>query len=293
MPPQSLTARRQLLLASRIAIVTDSTADLPEGAAERLGICTVPLVVSWDGQSFRDKVDLSTADFYARLRTSRGLPRTGAPSLAAFEEQFRGLLETHDGIVCITLAAGLSATFDVARQAAAAVSASRIRVVDSHTLTMCLGWLVEDAAEMAAAGAPIDAIVEMVEARRDSCRVYAVLDTLEFLQRGGRIGRAQALMGTLLQVKPIVEVRNADVIPLERQRTTSAAIRRVVELVARTPGVSRLAVVNGAGESAADELARQLAPRYPELRIERGEIGAVLGTHAGPGVYGVTLRQTT
>jgi DegV family protein with EDD domain len=268
-------------------IVTDSTADLPAGLQERYGLGCVPLVVNWDGQTYRDKIDLSTEEFYRRLRTSKSLPKTGAPSPAAFEEAFRQQLKEHDAVVGVSLPTKLSGTLDVARRAAETVDPTRISIVDSGSVSIGQAWLVEAAARMGADGAEPGDIVQRLEQLKPRLRIFCVLETLEFLQRGGRIGRARALVGTLLSVKPILAVRDGEVHPVERVRTMAGAVRRMVELVVGLGSVERLCVIQGAAEAHAQEVEHQLRARYPELTVERGEIGPVLGTHAGPGVVGV------
>jgi DegV family protein with EDD domain len=272
---------------SSVGIVTDSTADLSAETVERYGVSLVPLVVNWDGQTFRDKLDLTTADFYRRLRTSKTLPKTGAPSLAAFEAAFREQLERHDAVVCINLASKLSATFEVARRAADSVDPARVRVVDSGTVSICSAFLVDLAGRLAQDGKDAAEIVSRLEDTRARLRIYALLDTLEFLQRGGRIGRARALLGGLLNVKPILSVRDGEVAPVERVRTMNAAVRRLVELVVALGPLERLGVIDGDATDNAAEVEKQLRAHYPELTIDRGELGPVVGTHGGPGLVGV------
>ena len=175
-----------------VGIVTDSTADLPPAVQERYDVGLVPLVVNWDGQTFRDKLDLTTAEFYRRLRTSKSLPKTGAPSLAAFEGAFREQLERHDAVVCVNVASKLSGTYEVARRAADSVDPGRIHVVDSGSVSICMTFLIDIAGSMAQAGKEPAEIVARLEDARTRLRIYALLETLEFLQRGGRIGRASA-----------------------------------------------------------------------------------------------------
>jgi DegV family protein with EDD domain len=270
-----------------IGIVTDSTADLPPALQERFGLGVVPLVVNWDGQTFRDKIDLTTADFYRRLRTTKSLPKTGAPSLAAFEAVFREQLTQHSAVISLNLAARLSGTFDVARKAAESVDPRRISVIDSGSVSVCLGWLAEIAANLAQQGLEPGAIVEKLEDVRGRLRILALLETLEFLQRGGRIGRAAALAGTLLSVKPILSVRDGEVAPVERVRTMNGAMRRLVELIVAMGPVERVGVVDGDSAGHAGEVATQLRAHYPDLEIDRRELGPVVGTHGGPGVVGV------
>ena len=270
-----------------VGIVTDSTADLPPALSNLPGVAMVPLVVSWDGKTYRDKIDLTTADFYRRLRTSKTLPKTGAPSIAAFEAAFRQQLERFEQVVCINLAAPLSSTYSVARQAAQAVAPENIHVVDSGSVSICLAWLVELAASLAEQGQPADAIVEQLHHARSRLRILALVETLDFLQRGGRIGRARALAGTLLSVKPILSVTDGEVAPLERVRTMKNALRRLVELAMGLGPVERVGVMDGDAGPNAGEVIRQFQAHVPQLQVERGELGPVVGTHGGPGVVGV------
>jgi DegV family protein with EDD domain len=271
-----------------IGVVTDSTADLPPGA-DRSRIAVVPLVVNWDSRTYRDKIDLTNTEFYQRLRDSKTLPKTGAPALMAFEQAFRQQLERHDRVVCVTIAGKLSATYDVACQAAQAVDHTRIFVVDSGTATICLGWLAEKAAQLGEQGAEPTEIARTLENMASRMRIYAVLDTLEFLQRGGRIGRAQALAGTLLNVKPILLIKDGEVHPVERVRTLPGAMRRLVQIVSGLGSIERLAVMHGTAPDRAADLERQLHPHFPHLTIEHGETGTVIGTHAGPGSVAVPV----
>lgn len=270
-----------------IAVITDSTADLQPALQERYRLGMVPLIVNWDGQTFRDKLDLTTADFYQRLRTSKTLPKTGAPSLLAFETAFREQLEKHDGVISINLAAKLSATYAVACKAAESVDPMRIAVVDSGSVSVGLGWLAEMAATLAQQGLALAEIVERIEEARGRLRILALVETLEFLKRGGRIGRAAALAGTLLSVKPILSIRDGEVAPVERVRTINGALRRIVELTVAFGSIERLGVVDGDSEGNASEVVRQLQAHYPNQTIDRGELGPVVGTHGGPGVVGV------
>lgn len=272
-----------------VGVVIDSTADVPSTRLEELGIGMVPLVVNWDGQTYRDKVDLSTAEFYRRLRTSKSLPKTGAPSLAAFESMFREQLKQHDAVVSINLAARLSATYDVARRAAETVDPQRITVIDSGSVSIGIGWLAELAVRLSREGLGLAEIAERVDETRSRVRILALLDTLQFLQRGGRIGRAAALAGTLLSVKPILSVRDGEVAPIERVRTMNGALRRLVELVVAEGPLERLGVIDGDAAANAGVVEQQLRQRFPELTLDRGELGPVVGVHGGPGVVGLGL----
>ncbi|HET6316759.1 MAG TPA: DegV family protein [Chloroflexota bacterium] len=274
-----------------IGLVTDSTADLSPALLEQYRAAFVPLVINWEGQTLRDKVDLSTADFYRRLRTSKSLPKTGAPSLASFEAIFREQLQQHDEVISVNLASKLSGTCDVARRAAQSVDPQRIHVVDSTSVSIGISWLLELTARLSNEGVEPGEIIQRVEAERERIRIYFVVDTLEFLQRGGRIGRGAALAGTLLSVKPILQLHDGEVLPLERVRTMNGALRRLVELVVALGPVERIGVIDGDAETNASEVKRQLEAHFPELTISRGELGPVVGTHGGPGVVGVGVLR--
>ncbi|MFN8635304.1 MAG: DegV family protein [Chloroflexota bacterium] len=271
----------------RIAVVTDSTADFPGDAQQRLGIEMVPLSVIWDRDSFRDKIDLSIADFYALMRQRTTVPTTSAPAAGLFEETYERLLADHDHVISVHLAGKLSATYDVARGAAERVGNGRISVIDSGQTTMCLGWLAMRAAEMAQEDAEPAAIVAELRRWLPRLRLYAVLDTLTYVQRGGRIGRASAFVGSLLNFKPLLLVKEGEVLPIERPRSRATAMRRIVDVVASQGKVAKVGVAQGDAPDVIDQLERMVSERLPGLPVDRGDIGIVLGTHAGPGVFGV------
>jgi DegV family protein with EDD domain len=271
---------------ARIGVVTDSTADFPGDARERLGIEMVPLSITWDRDSFQDKIDLSTGEFYRMLGQRSSVPTTSAPPAGLFEETYQRLLGTVDHVVSVHLAGKLSATFDVARGAAERVGGDRITVIDSGQTTMCLGWLAMRASELAAEDAGVDRVVGELRSWVPRLRLYAVLDTLEFLKRGGRIGRAQALIGSLLNFKPLIGVRDGEVHPVERPRSRAAGMRRLVDVTLSQGTPARLGILHGGMPELLDELERLFVERAPGVPVERAEIGIVLGTHAGPGVLG-------
>jgi DegV family protein with EDD domain len=274
----------------RIGVVTDSTADFPGDAQERLGIEMVPLSVIWDRDTLRDKLDLSISEFYSLMRQRSTLPTTSAPAAGLFEETYERMLGEVDHVIAVMLASKLSATYDVARAAAERVGKGRISVVDSGQTTICLGWLAMRAAELGAKGgegADPAAIVRELESWVPRLRLYAVLDTLTNLHRGGRIGRAQALVGSLLNFKPLILLKEGVVLPIERPRSRASAMRRIVDVVASQGRIQKIGVAEGDAPEIMTELVRMVGERIPGLPIDRGEIGIVLGTHAGPGVFGV------
>jgi DegV family protein with EDD domain len=276
-----------------IAVVVDSTADFAPGERERLGIEMVPLSVIWGADAYRDKVELQTSDFYTMLGQRKDTPTTSAPSPGMFEETFARLAESHDNIVSIHLAGKLSATVRVAEDAARRVAPDRIVVIDSGTTTLCLGWLGVHAATRAAEGAEFGQIVAELRGMVPRFRFTAALDTLEFLRRGGRIGRAGAFIGSLLNFKPILSVHDGEVHPLERPRSRAIATRRIVDITLGLGDIQELFIGHGGSPEARDELVRLFAERAPHLKPHLGEISAVVGVHGGPGVHGagVLLRS--
>jgi len=266
-------------------VVTDSTADFPDGLVDQLPVSIVPLIVEIEGQSYRDRIDLTLDEFLGRLR--RGvLPRTSQPSAGTFQEVYQQLLEQGYDVVSIHIAATLSGTLNSARVAVQALDPGRIQLYDSGSVSMGLGWLVVEAAELAATGQPADAIVQHLDRRRRDVRLYAVLETLEYLQKGGRIGRAAAFLGSALQIKPLISVREGVVEPVERVRTFKRGIERLLEVARELAPFDRLAVLHLGAEAPASELREQLQALQPDLSIPFAQIGTVVGTYSGPGTLG-------
>jgi len=272
---------------SGVAIVTDSTADFAGTEPADLAITVVPLTVNWGKDVLRDRIDVTTSEFYERLRTDREIPHTAAPPLGIFEEVYRGLLAQHDAVVSVHIAATLSATHSVASAAARAVDQSRVHVIDSATTTVTLGWLAQAAAELGRDGAPAQTIIGELQDMIPRLRILLTLDTLEYLQRGGRIGRAQAFLGGLLNVKPVLECRHGEIYPVERVRTRPAAIRRVAEIVQQLGPKERIAIAHSDCEDEARTFAAEVARQEGVPTVPIAEIGSVVGTHTGPGVLGI------
>lgn len=270
-----------------VGIVTDSTADLPSGLARTRSITVVPLTLHFEGRSLLDGVDITPSEFYRQLPAATTHPTTSQPSAGRFAETYSALLKDHDAIVSIHISEKLSGTYASARQGADLTDPKRIHVIDSELASMSLGLLTLAASEMAAQGANAQTIDGNVLTMRDQVQTYFSVATLEFLRRGGRIGRASALLGSVLQVKPVLCIRDGLVTPLERVRTFDRALSRVIELVrAVDRGHGVCAVVGHAdAEDAAERVARELEPITETLMIQ--PLGPVVGAHAGPGVVGV------
>lgn len=279
------------------AVVTDSTAYLPEGFAARHAVHVVPLTVHVDDRTGRDGIDIGPDELARALREHRTVT-TSRPNPDAFATCYRDLLASgYDGVLSVHLSRELSGTWESARLAASEVDPDRIRVVDSRTIAMGLGFAALQAAEAASSGAPADAVEAAAVSAASRTRCVFVVETLDYLRRGGRIGAAAALFGTALSVKPILHVADGRIQPLEKVRTTTRAITRLVDLATTAArelptgdGQVRLAVHHlGAPERAA-ELASRLDDRLPaSVGCFVSEVGAVIGAHTGPGVLGIVV----
>ncbi|HEX2923235.1 MAG TPA: DegV family protein [Chloroflexota bacterium] len=274
---------------SRIRVVTDSTADMDDDEVQQLGISMVPLNVHWNNETYQDKVEISIDEFYRKLREEKGTPRTSQPSVGQFEESYRQLLKDADGIVSIHISSKLSGTLNSAQVAARNVAPDRIAVIDSMTTTASLGNVVLKTAQMAETGASLAECVGLAEGLVPRVRLMACVDTLEFLRRGGRIGRAQAFAGNLLSIKLIFQVLDGVVVPVDRVRTRTGAIKHVADAVTTMGPLEELIVLYGDDRAPALQLYDLLATAFPQLRIRWGRIGPVLGTHTGPGVIGASI----
>jgi DegV family protein with EDD domain len=265
------------------AVVTDSTADLPDEWRERYDIEVVPLKVLFGEETFRDGVDMNNEEFFARLATSTKLPTTSAPSPGEFAELYTRLAKEHDGCISIHIGRQLSATAESAWVGSQSVEGFPVSVIDSETVTMPMAFLCRVAAECATLAEATAA----VEARIPKCRVLALLDTLRYIEMGGRVSRAQAMIGTMLDLKPLLLVVDREIKPVDRVRTRSRAIPRMVDFFDKDLPVEHVAVVHAQAPEEAERIASDLRLRLPGLEVPVGQIGCVLGTHTGPKALGV------
>ena len=264
-------------------MVTDSTADLPEEWRARYGIEVVPLKVLFGSETFRDRVDMTDAEFFARLSAASKLPTTSAPSPGEFAEVYARLARDYDACISIHIGARLSATAEAARVGAQSVDGFRVEVVDSETVTMPMAFLCRVAAE----SPTLDEAVARVRARVPNCRVLALLDTLRYLEMGGRLSRAQAVIGTMLDLKPILLVKDREIKPVDRVRTKNRAIGRMVEFFRSEGPVEQVGVMHAQSPDEAQDIAARLREGLSGTEIAMGQIGAVLGTHVGPKAVGI------
>ena len=274
-----------------VRIVSDSACDLPPALCAELGIEIVPLTIRFGADELVDRVELTTEAFWERLARSTVLPETAAPSVGAFESTFRKLQESGaDGIVCINLSSRMSATMQSAQIAAKALDGvCPVSVIDSKSASMGIGMLCIEAVRVASEGGDLDTVVAAVESARDRSHILFTVDTLEYLRKGGRIGGAQAMLGSMLSIKPVITVKDGAVEPAGKVRTRSKALRFVVDRVKERP-VESLCVLHAQAPDVDDFIA-MLEPIVPDSEIVVGEIGPVVGVHAGPATIGVTWLE--
>jgi DegV family protein with EDD domain len=275
---------------ANVKIVTDSLADVPPALMQGLDITIVPCTVHIAGKTYRDKLDLNISDFYRLLPTVSKLPTTSNPAVGAFEEVYRQLARTTRQIISIHVASSLSGTWNSARLAAQTVKQDTpvmIEVIDSQQLSMAQGWLVVLAARAAARGSNLMQIVELVEAAHARPHLIAMLDTLDYAQRSGRLGKAASLVGGVLNVKPLLALTRGEVLPLGVARTQQHALERLVEIVLQRGLGQEMAVVHCYADVLSRRLKQLMMAHLPEQQITIAETGPVSGTHVGPGVVGL------
>lgn len=271
-----------------VRIVTDSASDLSSEEAAALGIEIVPLSIRFGEDQYTDREDLSVSEFYQKMAEFDALPSTAAPSPGAFEAAFRKLAdEGADGIVCINLSLALSATGQAAQSGATAVAdVVPVNCFDSKTITGGLGNMVLAAATAAADGASVEEVLTLVEDLRPRTRVYGALDTLDNLKKGGRIGGAKAMLGTILSIKPCLDLSSGSVEEAGKQRTRKKALAWLRSVLEDAGDIEQLAVIHGQAPDI-DEFVDSITDIVPRDQIRVSELGAVIGTHGGPRLIGL------
>lgn len=273
-----------------VKIVTDSVSDLPQEIVKELDISIIPVLVRFGEETFRDGIDITNDQFYERLVHNKVVPTTAVPSLDMFARTYAKLAEETDEILVIMLSSRLSGLYNAALQSTGLIEGKcRIKVIDSGWAVMAQGFTVIHAAQAAKAGKGLDEIAKGVEEDLKRVEIRAAFDTLEFLQRGGRIGKAQALLGSMLRVNPIIMLKDGKVEPAGRARSRAKAIDSLYDFAASYKKIEGLAVEDAACREDGDELARRLGALFPEERIIRTRTTPVIGTHTGPGLLLVAV----
>lgn len=275
---------------SHLLIVTDSTCDLPPEWVQRYDIRVVPTYVQFGLESLADDgVELTRRDFYQRLASSSILPTTAAPSLGQTKAMMELALKDADYVIGITAPAKLSSIYNTFRLAAEQVAPDRITLIDSGMLSMGLGWLVVTAAEMAQTGASLQEIRTAVEKSRRRTYVWAALSTLEYLRRSGRVGWAAAIVGELLQIRPVIRLYNSEVTSATRVRTSQRAFQSLVDLAHRAAPLERLAVLHTNNREGAERLVEALSAIHPAHERIIVDVTPVIGVHVGPNGLGLAI----
>lgn len=277
-----------------VAIITDSTSDLSPDVAAGHGITVVPLNVHFGDEVFRDQVTITTDEFMRRMATAPKLPTTSQPSVGTFENAFRAAAEQHDEAVCVLISSRLSGTIQSAEIAARnVVDVIRVEIVDSLNVSYGLGFQVLRAAELAAHGKDAATIAAQLRAELALYHVVFFVETLEHLRRGGRIGKAAQLVGSLLQLRPLLRIDEGQVVPFERTRTRKKAIEALVTFGTSFGAAEELAILYNTTPDDAQALAARVTPLTPARPVTVLQLGPVVATHIGPGVLGLVVREAS
>lgn len=275
---------------TKIAIVTDSTSDLPRELAKEHGIRIIPQILIMGTKTWRDGVDIDPPAFYELLRTSPDFPASSQPSVTDFEEVFAELAEDADGIAAILVSDELSGTLNAARMAKESLPDVPIEIVDTRAVSAQLAFFALEAARAAAAGGDLQTVADAARAMIGNVHIYFVVDTLEYLHRGGRIGTAARLFGTALNLKPLLTVKDGIVQPVTNVRSRRKALANLFQLLdeqlAGKEGI-HMAVLHISAPEEASQLAEQMMDRFHPVEMIHGECGPVVGAHVGPGTLGI------
>lgn len=273
-----------------VKVVTDSVSDISPVIADELGITVVPLNVVFGSTIYRDGVDITTDEFYQKLEQSQVLPTTSTPPLQAFIELYDKLAEETDEILVITISRKLSATGEAAFKAVESMDKKcRVEIVDSQLAIMAEGLLAITAAKAARSGASLDQIMELVRSTIPRIETRIAFDTLEYLKRGGRIGKAKALMGSMLKINPILGIKDGEVFPFGKERSRQKALDYLYSFVTDYSKIDELAVEEATTPDEVDALVERLGVKFPAERIYRSKFSPVIGTNVGPHVIGVAV----
>jgi len=273
-----------------VKIVTDSVADLPPQVVEELGITVIPLNVRFGTEVYRDGIDLTAEQFYDRLVHSQTPPVTSVPSPGSFAEVYDKLAEGTDEILAIILSSKLSGTYEVALQSIGLMKRKcRVEVIDSRWAVMAQGFIVMKAAKAANDGASLDEVIDVTRKTIPRVDFLATFDTLEYLKRGGRIGKAQAFLGSMLRVNPLITLRDGVVEPAGRTRSRAKAIERLYNFAMSYSHIEKMAVEDAACPDDAELLVERLGSKFPKERIYHSKTTPAIGTHTGPGLLLVAI----
>jgi DegV family protein with EDD domain len=275
----------------KVAVVTDSSATIPKELLQELDIHVVPLLLNLNGKIYHDGLDITPDEFYRRMRFSDSLPTTSTPSIGDFVRVYAQVGEESAGIVSIHLPPNLSGVFLAAQKASELVDGPPILVMNSTTVSMAQGFVVVAAARKAAEGASLEEVAAHARYVAQRVRIYVMLETLEYLHRGGRIGEAASLLGSLLQIKPVLYVLDGQVKPLAKPRTREKGMQMMIKAMEKEVGIQpiHVAIVQADAPQEAEHFKQLIAERFNCLELFVSEFTPVLGAHSGPGILGVAF----
>jgi len=273
-----------------VKIITDSLGDIPSNVAKKLGITVIPINVIFGTEVFRDGVDLTTGQFYDKLIRSKIFPATTIPPLSTYIELFNKAAKETDEILVITISSKLSNTYEASLQAVELMERKcRVEVIDSQRAVMAQGLIVISAAKAAQTGAGLDEVVDITQRNILRTEVRMVFDTLEYLKRGGRIGKAQTFVGSMLRLHPILGIRDGEVYPFTRERSRAKATDYLYNFAVSFSHIEAIAVEDATTPDEADRLVERLGSKFPKEHIYRSKISPVIGAHVGPHVLAVSV----
>ena len=273
-----------------VKIITDSSASIPAPVVEELGITVIPSLIRFGEEVYRDGIDLTTEQFYERLTTDKTYPTTSVPTPQSFVDAYNKLAEEADEIAVITISHKLSAVGDVALQAIDLIEKKpRIEVIDSTWALMSEGLIVITAARAAKDGAGLDEVMALVRRNIPRTDLRMAFDTLKYLERGGRIGKAQALLGSMLKINPILGLKDGEIYPVGREHSRSKAVENLYNFVNSFSHIEEMAIGDGTTPDEADALVERLNDKFPAERVFRFKVTAAVGAHVGPHVLAVAI----
>ena len=275
----------------KLAIVTDSTAYIPVELLERHHIYTIPLSVVFGEESFREGIDLTTEEFYKKVQEEENLPSTSQPSIGSFVELYEKLSEEYDGVISFHLSKRFSGTYDAAKSAGKMVDNIEVFAYDTELSAMPQGFFAIAASELVAAGKTIEEIMVYLDDMKEKTRAYFMVEDLSHLQRGGRLNKGQAVIGSLLNIKPVLHIEEGLIVPFEKIRTRKKAISRIISMLeedVETKDVKRVVFMHANNRLAVEKIRNEFTEKHPEIETIISYFGPVIGTHLGEGSIGVS-----
>jgi len=275
-----------------IKIITDSTCDIPKHLIDKYGIIELPLTVHFGDEEYRDRVDITSEEFYDKLVKSQKSPTTSQVNPVAFEEAFRKELEKGNSIISIHISSDLSGTYQSAVIAKESIGSDRISIIDSRTATFALGAIVLKTAELVEKGLTHEEVVREVEEFKNKVNLLIVVDTLEYLKRGGRLSGAQAMIGGMLNIKPILTIKDGKVVVVDKARGIKKALKSIIDIMKQKSDSINNQVVGIAQAKCPEtvnELKLLIAEEFGNTQFVDANVGSVIATHVGPGAFGVVF----